>query len=318
MKAYKLKFTSGIHIGIGRQGYDRGEEFIRSDTLAGAMASAWLKLYGENPSFIFEEPPFLVSSAFPYYRSMLFFPAPPNKARFFSLADEDRKKVKKIRWIEHELLKFVQEGKSLTEDIVHIEGKFAILAENKSKFKNPISSFKVERVAIDRRGKENELFTFQELRFLQGGGLFFLVDFLKPGFEEKFRTVLSFLADEGIGADRTVGKGFFRVEDEFDLDLGWGSGEAWYLLSLFIPSRDELQKIDLDKSSFSITKRGGWLTCGNLNLRKRSVWALEEGSIIFSEEKPVGKNPIVLKKGEQIDFNVYRWGKAFALPWRAR
>ena len=315
MQIYKLKFTSAIHIGIGRLGYDRGEEFIRSDTLMGAIASGWRKLYGEDPSFLFQEDVISMSSAFPYYNGFLFFPSPPCKIHLFAFPDENRKDVKRIKWIDRSLIDKFQNGEKLTPLNTILFGKFAVPKDAEEEFKVPVKSFKVERVAIKRIEQESTPFTFQEIKFIEGGGLYFIVD-VKEEIKKKFEAVLHFMGDEGIGADRTVGKGFFKVEKVDIFDWPYSSDGTWYLLSLFIPTEKEIEKITLDKSSFSIMKRGGWVTYGNMNLRKRNIWAFEEGAILDSEEKPVGKNPVVLQKGEQIDFNVYRWGRAMVLPWR--
>ena len=317
MEIYKLKFTSAIHIGIGRLGYDKGEEFIRSDTLMGAIASGWRKLYGEDPSFLFQEDVLSISSAFPYYKGFLFFPSPPYKKPLFDFPYRNKKDVKRIKWIDLNLIKKVQTGEKLTSSNTILLGKFAVPKEDEKNFRIPLTSFKVERVRIDRIKQESEPFTFQEIKLVEGGGLYFIAD-VKEEIKKKFEAVVHFLGDEGIGADRTVGKGFFEVEKVAMFEWPFSSDGTWYLLSLFVPTEKEIEKINLDKSRFSIVRRGGWVTCGNMNLRKRNIWAFEEGAILDSEEKPIGKNPVVLQKGEQIDFNVYRWGRAMVFPWRLR
>ncbi len=319
VKVYKLTFPSGVHFGLGRSGYDRSEDFLHSDTLAGAIAVALSKLKGKDGNEIFRTSSFSISSAFPFSGERLFLPKPQEKIFEDDVIQRYSKHIKKIKWIEMSLFEKVRRGELLREEEVNIEsgGKFLV---GKGEIANEVyKTFKFQRVTINRLNSESEPFIFQELRFAEGAGLFFFANFQSPDVEKEFDTALSFLADEGIGSDRTVGKGWFRCK-KYEMEIEEIESEKIVLLSLYIPTEEELNRIDLEASKFALIKRGGWVTNGNLSLRKNSVWTFAEGSVFSVKGKIEGKNPVVLQSDFSLglDFDVYRWGKAFCLGWRKK
>ncbi len=81
----KLKPKGPYHIGE-REGWLEGtKHHVPSDTLFSALGHCYLLLYGQKEldtlltSFREKDPPFLISSAFPYFDQTLFFPVPKNQ-----------------------------------------------------------------------------------------------------------------------------------------------------------------------------------------------------------------------------------------------
>jgi CRISPR-associated protein Csm4 len=137
---------------------------------------------------------------------------------------------------------------------------------------------------------------------------------------KKFETVMRFLGDEGIGGDRNVGKGLFEVEIIEDFSIQQPQqADSILNLSLYHPTREEIDKHLLQQSSYDIINRKGWITApGYRDLRKKSLHMFREGSIFTNLNKSdYGDVPVVAEKtGNLIDFNVYRYGKGFFIGCR--
>lgn len=67
MHCYRLTFTAPFHIDSrGDAFHERSESFIHSDTLSAALLSAWALLEPEDIEQRAADPPFKLSSAFPF------------------------------------------------------------------------------------------------------------------------------------------------------------------------------------------------------------------------------------------------------------
>jgi len=128
----------------------------------------------------------------------------------------------------------------------------------------------------------------------------------------KFEASLSLLGDQGIGADRSAGKGFFSPKKSVITISTPKNPDHFLTLSLVHPSQDEF---NLAKR-YQIVERRGWVTSphGGRSLRQKSVRMLLEGSVFKGEVQ--GDVPKVLDPLEEMGLRhpVYRWGKAFPLP----
>ncbi len=108
LNAYKLKFKSGFHTdSYGNGFYTQSESFIHSDTLSSAVLSLWASQYPDQIEAVVKAPPYLLSSAFPFYGSTFFLPLPEgrsltDKKSLKELSDKEsvlRKSLKKIKFI---------------------------------------------------------------------------------------------------------------------------------------------------------------------------------------------------------------------------
>jgi CRISPR-associated protein Csm4 len=186
-------------------------------------------------------------------------------------------------------------------------------------FKKSVTHFygerEISRNVVDRVNGRTDIYYFSEIVFLKDSGLFFMSTFDNEEMRKKFETVLRFLGDEGIGGDRHVGKGLFEVEidEKFTLDQP-ENADSILNLSLYHPTADEIKNRLLNRSSYDIINRKGWITApGFRTLRRQSLNMFLEGSIFSKLNKDdYGDIPMVAKKTEHlIDFNVYRYGKGF-------
>jgi len=323
MQVFKLKFLGPLHVDSKGSGEpETVEEFIRSDTLSAALCLAWSAIYREDES-IFLNPPFLVSSAFPYIGETLLFPVPV--WNFWQDMDvKDRKKAKTVRWITQDLFEDVLSGKQVNFKKVKIPSPG--VAVSSSEFSrnpafNEIQTWVIserQRVSVERLGTaaEGNLFFFALQFFGPESGLYFLVDVAERELR-KMRNVLNYLGDTGIGADRNSGLGHFRVaaEQEFNLPVP-GKSKGWFTLSLFNPgSNDDFSRLD-HNAAYDLTVRSGWISGSTIG--RPPVRTFSEGS--FFPDKPTGRViPLIdgdTKKryGLRINHSAPRDFRAFSLP----
>ncbi|MCW1298694.1 MAG: type III-A CRISPR-associated RAMP protein Csm4 [Candidatus Parvarchaeota archaeon] len=329
MKAYKLKFQSSFHIDAGTAVDGPSETFIHSDTLFSALVSSARKFYGDEIAQKFLEPTAIViSSAFPFYKDELFLPKP---LYFFpeNLKEYEMIKVfKKAKFISKDLIIKLLSGQKVEDEFFSKDYILDscwrtvknITSENKKDDEEEDKIFEeqeVPHIVMDRVTNQTQIYYKTEVYFHKNAGLYFIAE-VKDELIQKFETVLRFLGDEGIGADRTIGKGLFEVEEiqNFSLPLSQES-DYYYSLSLYSPSKEEFEKIEPRKSFYDFTIRSGWISNNTLN--RKSLRMFVEGSVLklSNKQKPVGCLHKVLEKKDyenDLLYDIYRSGQALFLP----
>jgi CRISPR-associated protein Csm4 len=307
-KLFKLKFTSPFHLNPARDSLEKTETAIQSDMLVSALAVCHAKLYGEFCEAFFTEK-LRVSSLFPFYKDTLFFPVPLFDFWQENIPQKKYKKLNKIKYLDVSSWQRVVSGERLKENEVHPMGIFGLETE-----KSEISDFFREE-EVQRLGKDP--FYFSQVRLNEEGGLFFLFD-VNPEIEQKFKASLRLLGDEGIGSDKTVGKGLFEIKEEGNFELPDIDSSYMMSLSFFIPS--EHDKIDFNKSFYLLQHKRGWyITHKVLSLKKKGIFGFSEGSVFRINKKPTGKKVILLRKKEMefktdSPFDILRSGFIYGIP----
>lgn len=324
MKAYKLKFCSSFHIDAGNAVDGPSETFIHSDTLFSALVSAARKFYENEVAEKFLQPgAVVISSAFPYYKNEFFLPKP---LHFFpeNLKEYEIIKVfKKAKFISKDLLFKILSGTQVEEEYYSKEHILNGCWRINKNIKNTVEEDKifevqeVPHIVMDRISNQTQIFYKTEVYFNKNAGLYFIAE-IKEELLKEFETIVRFLGDEGIGADRTIGKGLFEVEEikNFSLSTSNESG-FYYLLSLYSPTKDEFEKIDPQKSFYDFKIRGGWISNNTLN--RKNVRMFVEGSILkfLSNNKLTGSIHKVLSANEypnDLMYDIYRSGQSLFLP----
>jgi len=306
---YQLQFQGALHVdGRGTAFYEQAETFVRSDTLSAAIASAWLQLYPEDAESLFEQPPYLLTSGFPFYKDMLFFPR-PIASKAISLTQNQvgqAKLLKKAQWIELSLWQqavncdaswhqhgyisdnglMAPKGKPMKEHVWHIEGK--------------------PRIAVDRGGNraaDGLIFNFSRVHYHPEGGLFFLARFGDEQDRNRFESALSLLGDNGLGSDRSNGHGHFTFKQTAMPALKLNSPVCLSLLNPADVDRDDRW---LDGAAYDLIRRGGWI--GGSSWRKQSIRMFTEGS---SFSKPLLGRMVKVGDHPVAGHPVYRDGRAF-------
>lgn len=305
LTAVRFKPKSSFHLGTREKWKETTDVFPRSDTLFSAFCHCYLLLYGKEKlesllkKFISSpEPPFLISSVFPCYKSTFYFPAPLSFIPY-------KKELKKIKWFSKEEL----ENHLKDPEYFHHNS-----LTPKEMF------YKVEYapgVGLSRLNyrPEKRFFHSGIVFYKREVELFFLIKFNDFQLEKEVNAVWNLLADEGIGGDRSTGKGFFEkpVIEKIEINVP-SQANGIYSLSLYYPDikRDELNGIE--KGFYSLLERKGYIfSMGGKPYRRRSIRVFAEGSVFPS---------IPAKRGLLVDITpgvyslhrVYRYGFILSLP----
>lgn len=326
----KLNFTSPLHLARGRSDYSQSEKVLHSDALKSALFVVAQLLYDETKLGQYGESFFNgvhLSSAFPFWGKYLFFPRPMVDLMpyFDPKEDIEFKSAKKIEYIEQSLyLDFLHGRKGLWKNDMLAGGNclmpnvFSNDTERK-KFKiiedNLYQHVVVPRYSVDEA--DADTFYMERLWFQPNAGLFFLVEFSDPDMQPIFEHALNLLADEGIGSDRSTGNGQFAAPklENFSME---GPADASHTLnlSLFCPTETELTKSFMDKASYMLIKRGGYIssaeTSEHTTLLKCPIYMFREGSL-FEAPKLEGKLAN-LKPSAMSGHPVWREGRPLTLP----
>jgi len=305
---YQLNFHGALHVdGRGTAFYEQAEIFVRSDTLSAAIAATWLRLYPDDADCLFEQTPWLLTSAFPFYLNRLFFPRPVS-SKAISLPGEQlgqAKSLKKAQWLESSLW---QQAANADVDWHHDEVTGCGLMSTKG---HPIADplWHIEskpRIAVDRGGNhaaKGLIFNFSRVHYHPDGGLFFLARFNDEASRNRFDSVLALLGDNGLGSDRSNGHGHFTFSNKPMPVLKTNKPVC---LSLLNPSDEDMGQDWLHDAAYDLVRRGGWI--GGSSWRKQSIRMFTEGSS-FSQRLQgrmvkVGDHPLA-------GHPVYRDGRAF-------
>ncbi|MCX7858025.1 MAG: type III-A CRISPR-associated RAMP protein Csm4 [Deltaproteobacteria bacterium] len=299
----KLRPKSSFHIGEREDWREGSKIHIPSDTLFSALCHCYHLLYGEVDTlldgFLSHEPPFLISSAFPYVDDTYFFPVPKNKI-------PKDKSTKKIKFVEKQALELLLSGKEL-DDII-----------NSVKTIPPTEVFTVEdipRIGLSRLSNHpgENYFYFGQVTYRKDAGLFVLITFKETNISDKIFACFNLLSHEGIGGDRTCGKGMFEKPIVSQIDLKVPDTVGFYSLSVYYPL-DEKELSGIDRSFYELEERKGYMFSPfNKSLRRRSIRVFVEGSVFAVDERPVGTLVDVTPDSFK-SHKIYRYCFLFALP----
>ena len=132
-------------------------------------------------------------------------------------------------------------------------------------------------------------------------------------------SLLGILGEVGLGTDRNVGGGKFEVEcGELSIENP-ADANGQMLLSLYIPTEEELSQLNLPDSRYDLVLRGGYMAGSDQDtfrhLRKKSIYMFNVGSFFASTQRIAGK--VVDLKPEWNDDKmhpVFRSGIPFVVP----
>lgn len=292
----KLRFRAPLHIGSSTLGEEDTYDYAPSDTLFSALCHAYLGVFG-TPDLVellsrFDEgePPFLVSSAFPYHEDTLFLPLPRVEPQERAEREEpgDRKLLKETSWVSLENFgRLLRGGNLRLQEGARLPRKELL-----------------PRVALDRNSSSSSIYYVRRAAFPENGGLWTILDVMDESLAPRLRQTLHLLGDMGIGGERTMGCGFF--EPEF--------GEAPPVLSEHLEGRAPyvaLSRVGGAKSAesvdrYTLVESRGWMQSPTGIQRKRmSVFFFAEGSS-FHERAPGCLLDVTPPDGP--GHNVYRYG----------
>lgn len=282
MDLFRMHPVSAFHIGERGVGMEATSRIIHSDTLFGAICWAWRFLYGEDElvdllgCFLSDSPPFLISSAFPFIGDLYLMPKPLEGLKSI----EPDKKARKAWLVSHSIFQRVTNGEEIIDYRLIDGGAIAsndeaLMVEEMLGPSPPWTTDELPRVALDRKTMRSEIYHVGELWFADGCGFYMMVDFRDGSTRNKLEGAMRLLGDEGIGGERSCGKGLFSLESA-SIKVGSDDGNRAVLLSLCRPRKEEVHA--LQSSSYDLVLRRGW--AGASGHRKRGLRMLSEGSVV--------------------------------------
>lgn len=334
--AYKLNFTSPLHISDHRKDGSFSLRYIQSDTLYAAIIYI-LTISGEDTP---EDGvlPFTVSSLFPYFKtspkketpSVFFLPMPLGTV--FADVDDSTvfKKMKKVKWVDSKMYGEILSGKA--PQYKYSDGTLMIQGDYLTKVTVPkdangrpdfIVSALMQRASIpDRTGKEDTVTYYMDrIMFRPGSGLYFLAD----GKLDLLEKALDLLSLEGLGSDKNVGMGSFTYEkDTVKIEVP-ENADYMTSLSLFIPESKTFtnKMLEGENVAYDFSRRGGWIT--DTTLRKNVIYGFLPGSVFRIPEDIKNRKNYILIEGKTVDLQptpqigninhpVWRSGNAMLFP----
>lgn len=292
----RLRFRAPLHIGSSTLGEEDTHDYAPSDTLFSALCHAYLAAFGteELEQLLHRfggEPPFLVSSAFPYHEDTLFLPRPRVEPKEQPEGEERdaRKLLKDTTWV------------SLEDFSRLLRGERARGNEGQLPQKELLP-----RVALDRDTLSSSIYYVRRAVFPVGGGLWALLDIRDQELEPHLCRAFHLLGDMGLGGERTMGCGFFEPEfGEVPRPLAAHlDGAAPYVaLSRVSPEPEEAAR-SVDR--YTLVESRGWMSSPTGAQRKRrSAWFFAEGS---SFNVPVEGRLLDVTPDDGPGHPVYRYG----------
>ncbi len=322
----KLDFKNNpAHFGELGIGMEETSERVRSDTLFSAWVIAYARL-GQDLDTLLEhfqedkEPPFRLSSTFIYQENLdkksttYYLPRPKNPPIKYPLGEDMdiAKDYKKLEFLPLELWQKWYQGEGFAKkDLSSLKGQYMDCYEIQ----------KQPKVAIDRLTRATNLYHTAFVRYRSEennkSGLYFLIQLNDVTLENDLKASLSLLGEEGLGGERSSGAGRFEpswhdLNQQWQKLIDFKAKNAQSLISLYW----DKELVDLDKSSYELQERGGWITSSAKNQRRKKVIMFAEGSVF--QNKPTGKLADVTpydSNGNKLSLHkVYRSGIALSLP----
>ncbi|MHB8625288.1 MAG: type III-A CRISPR-associated RAMP protein Csm4 [Aggregatilineales bacterium] len=314
----RMRFHSAVRIGQSGVGIEKTDTRLSADTLFTALLSqlacrdpALIEPLvaafprRDGPDFTPGDPPFLLSSTFPFAGDVLFFPPPtiqttpiPATANARSDSPSDAKKLKKVDYVSEALFARLLRGETLArfgqdkstrklqDDKVWLtEAEYRTLPDAAKQHGKLWAEQRRPRVAVDRLTQRSNIFHHGEVFFGEGCGLWFAVQWRDPNWalagvpiQTVFRALFDDLAVMGIGQLRSNGLGSFDYD--FDSDRTFPEpNDLAVSLSRFHPAPGDMAL--LSDASYVLTQIGGRMNANGRTDRERlSVGMMREGAVL--------------------------------------
>ena len=323
MPAYRIirmKNLTPLHIGTGKENqYDFSASDLHSDTLSAALAALRARQGKTDDVEAFLQS-FTLSSSFPFWENRYFLPKYQGKINVKVAGKEEktyRKQLKIVKYIDFSLWCDLIRGDEALVDESQLKGEF--LLNTSDGFEKPYQSQVNQRVSVPRMDNEDASpFFFNWKYFHEKAGLYCLTDAQGDRFEEILE-LFQLLGEAGLGTDRNIGGGQFEAEaDTLELPEIPDANHTM-LLSLYIPTKEEITKLRLKAARYEILLRGGFMAGSEeetfRHLRKRSVYMFNVGSLFPVNESLTGRIvDLAPAWNDERMHPVFRSGRPFYIP----
>ena len=329
---------NGFHFGQHGLGQEKTSLTMPSDSLFAALVARLVALEGKQAverftaPFCSGDPPFVLSSTFPFAGQVRFFPPPVRSGQGGSSATS-AKQLKKVKFVSEDLFRQLLAGAALVElypaaaalqngAVLVSQAELtklppAIRQQGKPVWANEIRP----RVTLGRAAQNSTAFATGRVSYAPGCGMWFGVRWLRSeaGLPELLATVLRELGDAGLGAERNAGFGACQIEPAGELELPQATGKPWLNLSRYLPRPDELSALKDPRAAYTLVNVGGWLDSPVLRgQRRRPVNLITAGSVLGPLERQapgqvVDVRPSYAADPDPLKHPVLRCGLALAV-----
>ena len=326
-----------FHLGERGIGLEETADIIHADTLHAALCTAWTILYGEEA--LVEEwlrpddPPVLLSSAFPFVGPVRFYPRPMLLVPGPTEEMEAPISLKKVLFISEGLLRQHLAGQPYPACENLHNGEVLLLAGEAETIRAAVNRTSLEdlrfwqvvqvpRVALDVVTNRSNIWFFGRVTFHEIAGFFFRVRYRTPEVADRFRAAVRLLGDTGLGGDRTSGHGLFTAQFEPAAPLGDPEADRFLTLAPLYPPRNQLDQLTGQACRYRWLTRGGWIGAATPTpYRRRTVRMFAEGSLLTGSASALWGALVDVtptETPEPLPHPVYRYGFAFPVgvpPW---
>lgn len=287
----RLSFKSPVHFGEAGVGLEHTAATVHSDTLFSAIANAWADLHGSDDlAAVLADcdrgaPPWLLSSAFPWYTAdsgyHYLLPKPALPPPGFESPERRAAYAKTVKATAYvPLSAFVAWLRNQPVDYEAVHAARVAWHGRHRRYLAP-------RLAIDRVTAAPDLYFCGLVAYERTAGLYFIARVRDAAVQQKLQQAVALLGEAGLGGERSTGCGRFQAEweridgqsDWADLDLT-PSGQVC-LLSLLYPTPTERAGL-LDGASYELLERRGWAWSRRMPAEgaRAVVRMLTEGSVL--------------------------------------
>jgi CRISPR-associated protein Csm4 len=337
MKAILLVPENGAQFHLGETSLDDTSDVLHADTLFSALTNVYAFAFDGAERFIgmIEEGKLCFSSGFYallYQENpVLFFPKP---AIDFP-EQRDPKRLKKVRYLSKGVWNALQRGfdpetisttlnplnfPSIGSEFVYLENELPVTVGGfeKKAFRQVVTAPKVKVHSTEQEDRiyHETSIQFIDLPYSEGelkGAFYFLLKHTlneeKPEWQE-FLAAVRIMADEGVGGQRSSGRGQFKTVKLIDVDITESRNASWYVgLSPISPFDDH--EFHDGIHFYELFVRGG----GSLGLRgkpdehRMQARFAKEGALLHYDIKGS-----IVDVSPDIDKSVLRYGMNFSIP----
>jgi len=263
---------------------ERVDPVLHSDTLFSALCHAFAAL-GEIDAWLEATVAAKVrlTSLFPWQGEDLYVPPPRN----LWPPAVTQLRAHGASFVPLRVVAQILEGQAIKEDQWRVDGLSRCLHARQHRT-GPFRIALRSRGAVDRlTGASVDVHRTACLEFADNAGLWCAAEFDDAAWEEKLRSAFVWLADTGLGGERTSGWGQsnaprFRAGELAELlkiPAVEAGQQSWWMLSLLAPA--ESDAIDWSHGAYDTVRRG--------RMGSEAASMVTEGSVVSAAVSPVGR-----------------------------
>lgn len=260
---------------------------LDSIKISGAMISTYLEMYPDRKGMLSPDFRMHVTDTLPFISDIPYVPAPifPDLPFLPGTSVADRISAMRARK-RRPLHVSVDTAREMSRRYSESGYNAAFMGDifSKEKFAGLQESIEeVPGVMINPVTQESRIYSKEITRYAADSKLWLHLDTQ----ENDMLVALAALQDSGISSRRSTGLGKFRLRGaRFGLSMGFTEPGLYLALAPFIPESGDLDTIDFERSSYSVSLFSG------LDRDGRSLGMyryFETGSVLYLRSKPAGK-----------------------------